>query len=173
MVKEIVSRIDSLNEMMKDLLLFARPPQPRPKPTEIIPLVQMIANLLKEDPALRNVRVDVGGSSPPIPADAEMLKIVFQNLLVNGAHAMGGQGRINVDVKTVDTSCVIAVTDQGPGIPPDMLDKIFLPFFTTKARGSGLGLPTAKRLIEAQNGDISIDCPPAGGTTVIVTLPAA
>ena len=173
MVKEIVSRIDSLNEMMKDLLLFARPPQPRPKPTEIIPLVQMIANLLKEDPALRNVRVDVGGSSPTIPADAEMLKIVFQNLLVNGAHAMGGHGRINVDVKTVDTSCVIAVTDQGPGIPPDMLDKIFLPFFTTKARGSGLGLPTAKRLIEAQNGDISIDCPPAGGTTVIVTLPAA
>jgi two-component system, LuxR family, sensor kinase FixL len=173
MLKEIVSRIDSLNEMMKEVLLFARPPQPRPKPTEIVPLVQMTANLLREDPALHGIRVDVGGSTPAIPADAEMLKIVFQNLLVNGAHAMGGQGRINVDVKTVATSCVIAFTDEGPGIPSDVLDKIFMPFFTTKARGSGLGLPTAKRLIEAQNGDISIECPTTGGTTVIVTLPVS
>jgi PAS domain S-box-containing protein len=173
MVKEIVSRIDSLNEMMKDLLLFARPPQPRAKPTEIVPLVQMTASLLSEDPALRDVQIDVVGSAPAIPADAEMLKIVFQNLLVNSAHAMGGRGRINVQVKAVDTSCVIAFTDHGPGIPADVREKIFTPFFTTKARGSGLGLPTAKRLIEAQNGAIAIHCPPAGGTVVTVTLPAS
>ena len=173
MVKEIVSRIDSLNEMMKDLLLFARPPQPRTRPTEIVPLVQMTANLLSSDPALDGVHIDVAGASPAIPADAEMLKIVFQNLLVNSAHAMGGRGRIRVDISTVDTSCVVAFTDQGPGIPADVLEKIFTPFFTTKSRGSGLGLPTAKRLIEAHNGNISIDCPPGGGTTVTVTLPAA
>ena len=135
--------------------------------------MQMTANLLSEDPALRGVQIDVVGSSPAIPADAEMLEIVFQNLLVNGAHAMGGQGRINVDVKTVDTSCVIAFADHGPGIAPDVLEKISTPFFTTKARGSGLGLPTAKRLIEAQNGDIAIHCPTAGGTVVTVTLPAS
>ena len=171
MMQEIVGRIDSLNEMMKDLLLFARPPQPRQTPTEIVPLVQMTAHLLTLDPALRGVHVEVTGSAPAIPADPEMLKIVFQNLIVNGAHAMGGQGRIRVEVSTVDTSCVIAFTDHGPGIPPEVRDKIFTPFFTTKSRGSGLGLPTAKRLIEAQNGQIWIECPEAGGTTVSVKLP--
>ncbi|HET7219234.1 MAG TPA: PAS domain S-box protein, partial [Vicinamibacterales bacterium] len=172
MVREIVTRIDSLNEMMKDLLLFARPPQPRPRPTEIVPLVQMTAHLLTEDPALRGVHIDVAGSSPTITADAEMLKIVFQNLLVNGAHAMGGRGRIRVDVSTENTSCLVAFRDEGPGIPADVREKIFTPFFTTKKRGSGLGLPTAKRLIEAQNGHITVDCPPDGGTTVTVKLPA-
>ena len=173
MMQEIVKRIDSLNELMKDLLLFARPPQPKPSLTDIVPLVQMTARLLRQDPALRGVQIAVDGSAPPIPADPEMLKIVFQNLLVNGAHAMSGQGHIRVDVKTVETSCLIAFTDQGPGIPRDVREKIFTPFFTTKARGTGLGLPTAKRLIEAQNGDISIECPPDGGTTITVRLPAA
>lgn len=171
MVKEIVRRIDSLNEMMRDLLLFARPPQPRPLPTEIVPLIRMTANLLIEDPALRDLNIEIGGSSPAIPADAEMLKIVFQNLLVNAAHAMEGRGRIRVEVTTVDSSCLIAFTDHGAGIAADVLEKIFTPFFTTKSRGSGLGLPTAKRLVEAQNGRISIECPPAGGTTVTITLP--
>ena len=173
MVREIVTRIDSLNEMMKDLLLFARPPQPRPSPTEIIPLVQLTANLLTEDPALRNIHIDVAGSAPAVSADAEMLKIVFQNLLVNSAQAMGGEGRIRVDVKRAEAWCLVAFTDHGPGIPPDVRDKIFTPFFTTKARGSGLGLPTAKRLVEAHNGQISIECPAAGGTTVTVRLPAS
>jgi signal transduction histidine kinase len=102
-----------------------------------------------------------------------MLKSVFQNLLVNGAHAMGGQGRIRVKVTHVDTSCLIDFADQGPGIPLEVREKIFMPFFTTKTRGSGLALPTAKRLIEAQNGEISIDCLAAGGTTVTVKLPSA
>jgi signal transduction histidine kinase len=59
-----------------------------------------------------------------------------------------------------------------PGIPVELRDKIFTPFFTTKARGSGLGLPTAKRLIEAHRGQISIACPAGGGTTVTIQLPA-
>jgi two-component system sensor kinase FixL len=173
MAREIVTRIDSLNEMMKDLLLFAKPPQPRTRPTDILPLVQMTANLLKEDPKLQSLRIDVEGSSSLAAADAEMLKIVFQNLLVNGAHAMGGDGRIRVQVKNVGASCQITFADQGPGIPEDVRERMFTPFFTTKAGGTGLGLATAKRLIEAQNGDISIECPPTGGTTVTVRLPSA
>ena len=96
---------------------------------------------------------------------------MFQNLLINGAHAMHGKGSIRVAIDTVDTSCQIAFIDRGPGIPADIRDKIFTPFFTTKSRGSGLGLPTAKRLVEAHDGEITIDCPPAGGTTVVVRLP--
>ena len=172
-VKEIVSRIDSLDQMMKDLLLFARPPQLRRSPTDIVPLVTTTGHLLAQDPALQEIKVDVDGAAPPVTADPDMLKIVFQNLLINGAHAMKGQGRIRVAVSSIDTSCQIAFVDSGPGIPADIRDKIFTPFFTTKSRGSGLGLPTAKRLIEAHNGQIAIDCPPTGGTTVVIRLPLA
>lgn len=171
MTKEIVARIDALNDLMKDLLLFARPPQPKPTPVEIARLVATTVELLREDPALKGVRVQVEGSAPPIEVDPELLKIVFQNLLVNGAHAMQGQGTIRISIKTVDSSCQIAFADAGPGIPLEIREKIFTPFFTTKSRGSGLGLPTAKRLIEAHHGTISFDCPPAGGTTVSVQLP--
>jgi signal transduction histidine kinase len=76
-----------------------------------------------------------------------------------------------VAVEPADSTCQIAFVDAGPGIPPGLREKIFTPFFTTKTRGSGLGLPTVKRLIEAHNGQIAIDCPPTGGTTVTIRLP--
>ena len=172
-LKEIVTRIDSLDRMMNDLLLFARPPQPRLTPTDVVALVTGTANLLSLDPAMRELEIDVGGASPPVPADAEMLGIVFHNLLINGAQAIGGKGRIRVHVDTVDSTCRIAFSDDGPGIPVEVRDRIFTPFFTTKSRGSGLGLATAKRLIEAHSGHIAIDCPPAGGTTATVRIPFA
>jgi two-component system sensor kinase FixL len=170
-VKEIVARIDALNELMKDLLLFARPPKPRPVTVDVLPLLSSTADLLRLDPALEHLRVDVQGTAPSIPADPEMLRIVFQNLLMNGAHAMQGRGTIHVAVGIVDSACRIAFADTGPGIPPDVRDKIFTPFFTTKARGSGLGLATAKRLVDAHHGQIDVSCPPAGGTIVTVQLP--
>ena len=89
-----------------------------------------------------------------------MLKIVFQNLLVNSAHAMQGRGQIDVAISTTDGMCQIAVADTGPGIPDEIRDKVFTAFFTTKSRGSGLGLATAKRLVEAHQGEISVECPP-------------
>jgi two-component system sensor kinase FixL len=173
MIREIMARIDALNELMQDLLLCARPPKPKQAPVDIVALVGMTADLLRSNPALIGVRVEVDGSALPILADADLLKIVFENLLVNSAHAMRGRGTIQVDVALSDSTCQIAFRDSGPGIPADVRDKIFTPFFTTKARGSGLGLPTAKRLIEAHRGTISITCPPDGGTTVTVHLPTA
>jgi PAS domain S-box-containing protein len=170
-LQEIVSRIDALDQMMKDLLLFARPPKPRCAPTDLVPLVTTTASLLSEDPTLKEVNVEVEGSAPRLSADPEMLRIVFQNLLINGAHAMHGKGRIRVAIGTVDAACQIAFIDSGPGIPAEIREKIFTPFFTTKRGGSGLGLPTAKRLIEAHDGQITIDCPPAGGTAVVIRLP--
>lgn len=172
MIDEIVARIDALNELMKDLLLFARPPKPRPAPTEIVPLVAVTADLLKQDPSLNGIRVEVTGSAPPVSVDAEMLKIVFHNLLVNSAHAMQGTGEIRVAVDVDDGHCCVVFSDSGPGIPADLREKIFTPFFTTKARGSGLGLATARRLIEAHHGRISVECPPTGGTSVTIQLPA-
>ena len=81
-----------------------------------------------------------------------------------------GHGSASPSTPSIPT-CQIAFIDAGPGIPADMREKIFTPFFTTKSRGSGLGLPTAKRLIEAHNGQIAIDCPAAGGTRVVIRLP--
>ncbi|HEX7021144.1 MAG TPA: ATP-binding protein, partial [Gemmatimonadaceae bacterium] len=170
-LKEIVSRIDALDQMMKDLLLFARPPKPRRSPTEIVPLVATTASLLTQDPAWREIDIEVEGSAPAVPADPDMLRIVFQNLLINSAHAMNGKGRIRVAVGSSESECRIAFSDSGPGIPNEVREKIFTPFFTTKARGSGLGLPTAKRLIEAHDGQLAIDSPQTGGTTVVIRLP--
>jgi len=171
MMKEIVARIDSLNAMMQELLLFARPPQPRRLPTEMVPLVQVTAELFKRDHTAKDVTIEVSGASRPVPADAEMLKMVIQNLLINGAHAMQGRGTIRVGVDEYDSGCRISIADTGAGIPPEIREKIFVPFFTTKNRGTGLGLPMAKRFIEAHNGRITVDCPPSGGTTVTLQLP--
>ena len=170
-VKDIVSRIDSLDQMMKELLLFARPPKPKRALTDVAPLVSTTARLLSEDPMWQEVDVVVDGAVPPLLADPEMLRIVFQNLLINGAHAMHGKGRIHVAIDEVNTMCQIAFRDAGPGMPDDVREKVFTPFFTTKSRGSGLGLPTAKRFVEAHDGQIAIDCPPSGGTTVVVRIP--
>lgn len=170
-LKEIIARIDALDQMMKDLLLFARPPKPKRTPTDLVPLVTTTANLLSEDPALKDVAIDVEGTAPTVSADPDMLRIVFHNLLINSVHAMKGKGHIRVAVDAIDATCQIAFIDTGPGIPTEIREKVFTPFFTTKSRGSGLGLPTAKRLIEAHNGQIAIDCPPAGGTAVVIRLP--
>jgi PAS domain S-box-containing protein len=171
-VKEIVSRIDSLNELMKDLLLFARPPAPKPQPIEIQPLVRSTAQLLREDPALNAVHIEVEGSCPSVLADPGLLQIVFLNLMVNSAQAMrNGSGHIRVSIEASAGNCRIDFEDDGPGIPPEIRDKIFSPFFTTKSRGTGLGLATARRLIEAHRGTIDVHCPPVGGTTVSIQLP--
>ncbi len=170
-VKEIVGRIDALNELMKDLLLFARPPQPRLLPVDLAGLIRTTAELLSTDPGLKQVAVTVHGDAPTLDADAELLKIVFQNLLVNGAQAMQGQGTIDIALRQVDGHCHVTVQDAGPGIPAEVLERIFTPFFTTKARGTGLGLPTAKRIVEAHGGTIAVQSPPGGGTIVSLALP--
>jgi two-component system sensor kinase FixL len=170
-VTEIVSRIDALNDLMKDLLLFARPPQPKVALVDMGTLVTTTANLLRGDPAFQQVEVRVDGEPARALGDAELLKIVFVNLLVNAGHAMQGRGTIHVSLTSIADICQIAFADEGPGIPADVLEKIFTPFFTTKVRGSGLGLPTVRRLIEAHQGTISIVCPSAGGTVVTIQLP--
>jgi two-component system sensor kinase FixL len=167
-IKEIVSRIDALNALMKDLLLFARPPQPRLAPVDPVPILATVIGLVRQDPGARDIAIDLDGQSPAIQADAELLKLVLQNLLLNAVHAVQGAGTIRVSVQASGAMCTIAVADTGPGIPPDVRGKLFTPFFTTKSRGTGLGLSTAKRFVEAQGGSIAIDCPPGGGTTAAI-----
>ena len=104
-----------------------------------MPLVTTTVNLLSQDPAVREVDIVVEGTAPPLPADAEMLRVVFHNLLINGAHAMHGKGQIRVAVEAGDSMCQIAFTDAGPGIPTELRDKIFTPFFNDEIAGLRAG----------------------------------
>jgi two-component system sensor kinase FixL len=172
-VQQIVSRIDALSDLMHELLLFARPPRPRVAPVDVEALLASTAEFLKSDPALADVDVDIDGDAPPVAADAELLKIVFLNLMVNSGQAMEGRGRIDVGITATTHTCAVSLLDSGPGVPAEVRDKIFTPFFTTKRRGTGLGLATAKRLVEAHGGTIALVCPHGGGTCVTVQLPIA
>lgn len=170
-VPQIVGRIDALSALMHELLLFARPPRPRVAPVNVESLVRGTVEFLKSDPELANVTMSVEGNAPPIVADSELLKIVLSNVIVNSGQAMQGVGRVRVDIGATEQVCSIAIEDNGPGIPHEVRGMIFTPFFTTKRRGTGLGLPTAKRLVEAHGGTIDLECPPGGGTLVIVRVP--
>jgi two-component system sensor histidine kinase AtoS len=106
-------------------------------------------------------------------ADVELLKIVFVNLLINSAQAMKGQGDITIDISADAHLCHIVMSDTGPGVPPEVRARLFTPFVTTKSRGTGLGLSTVRRLLEAHHGDIRVDSPDTGGARVRVALPLA
>jgi two-component system, LuxR family, sensor kinase FixL len=172
-VRDIIARIDTLNLLVKDLLLFARPPQPRPLPVDMAVVVAATGALLGEDAAYSAVRVAVTGAAPLVLADVELLKIIFINLLINGAQAMKGQGEIAVQITADDGMGRVVIHDEGPGIAAEIRDKLFTPFVTTKARGTGLGLSTVKRLVEAHHGQIVVDSAPGCGTTVTISLPLA
>jgi two-component system, LuxR family, sensor kinase FixL len=170
-VGEVIGRIDALNRLMQDMLTFARPPEPKLTQVDVTSLLAATVDLLRSDPAWGDVRVEVTGSAPLVSADGGLLRIVFLNLLVNAAHAVQGRGLIQVDVQHVDRMCRIRFIDAGPGISADIRERIFTPFFTTKSRGTGLGLPTVKRLVEAHRGTVGVESPSDGGTVVTVALP--
>jgi signal transduction histidine kinase len=98
---------------------------------------------------------------------------VLTNLLLNAVQAMGGKGWIDVETATDNGRVRIRLRDHGPGIPPDVQVRMFDAFFTTKHRGTGLGLPTARRLVELNRGEILADCPPDGGTAITLFFPIA
>ncbi|MBI1850492.1 MAG: PAS domain S-box protein [Planctomycetes bacterium] len=173
MMAAVLARIDALSGMIEDLLVFARPRTPKPTAFDLLPLLREATSLLSEDPQLKDVAVELPAGVPPLSGDAELLQPVFLNLFLNAAQAMRGKGVIRVSCAASNGTCRIAVSDEGPGISPEIRAKIFEPFFTTKHRGTGLGLAIAKRVIGAHGGDISAECPPGGGTTMLVTLPLA
>jgi two-component system, NtrC family, sensor histidine kinase HydH len=157
---------------VQDLLLFARPRAPRLAHVPIGALIEATAVLLKKDPHLAQVEVIVHGGQQTVEADAELLQIVFSNLLLNAAQAMSGHGTVTVSVEHHDGRFDVAFDDTGPGMPPEVRERMFEPFFTTKHRGTGLGLSTAKRLVEQHRGELRAECPPGGGTRIVVSLPA-
>ncbi|HVB38493.1 MAG TPA: PAS domain S-box protein, partial [Vicinamibacterales bacterium] len=170
-IGDMTARLDSLNRMVEDLLLFARPRQLRLAPVPMLSLLNDVGALLKQDPDYAGVEVEIAGDAAVLQGDADFLRAVFLNLVLNASQAMQGQGRLRITVDAEQDRCRVAVVDSGPGIPPDVRARIFQPFFTTKHRGTGLGLPIARRAVELHGGTITIDCPPEGGTVVTIDLP--
>jgi PAS domain S-box-containing protein len=107
----------------------------------------------------------------PVRANAADLRRVFTNLIINSIQAMGDGGKIMVRCGEVNGKVVASVSDTGPGIPLNLQKKIFLPYFTTKPRGTGLGLSGAQRIVQATGGAISFVSEPGEGTTFTVELP--
>jgi signal transduction histidine kinase len=170
--REVVARVDTLNGIVEDLLLFARPRQPVMTAVPIATIIADTVSLFAQDPRVAAVGVRIEPTSIVVQADAEQLKLALLNLLQNGAQAMRGRGTIAIATTTAGEWHELRITDQGDGIPDAVRAHLFEPFFTTRHHGTGLGLVTARRVIEAHGGSVTLDPAPGGGTVAVVRLPA-
>ena len=167
----IQERIDALNRMLQDLLVFARPRDPVLVPSVLRAVISEAGAAMQRDPALAELEVRIRGDDATLPLDREQIHIVFLNLLLNAAQAMDLRGAIDVRITAGDGQCKATVADRGPGVPPALRDRMFDPFFSTKRRGAGLGLSTARRMVEAHGGSLTAGPRGGGGTVLTVTLP--
>jgi PAS domain S-box-containing protein len=170
-MSRIVERVDTLNALTEDLLLYARPHTPEFASTHLDQILKVAGRLLAGHTDLAGVAVEVTGADVSLEADEKILQDAFLNLFLNAAQAMKGEGRIRVATRVGEEAVSVDVEDDGPGIPPDVMERVFEPFFTTRHRGTGLGLPIVRRDVEAHGGEVVICCPAGGGTRVSVTLP--
>ena len=169
----MVQRIDDLNAKVEDLLLYARPKPPRLQPVDVGALMREVAHSARVATGSLCPIIDVsGGDGVLVLADLDMLRAALLNVTMNACQA-AGNGRVKVTIEVHQGHCRIAVHDHGPGIPPDVRERMFEPFFTTRAGGTGLGLAIVKRLVELLNGTISLDDRDGGGTVAEVSVPLA
>ena len=172
-VREVVTSIDTLNDIVQDLLLFARPRPPRLSRVPVAGLLTDTVALLRDDPKFREIAIQIDGSDVSVQADGAQLTLVLRNLILNSAQAVDGRGEIRLGTRSGAGWTELLVRDNGPGIPPDQRDQAFEPFFTTKHRGTGLGLPTARRIVEGHGGTLTLEFPVPGGTVAVVRLRTA
>jgi PAS domain S-box-containing protein len=170
-MRDIVGRIDSLSDLINDLMLYARPRPPRVSHVELRSVISDAVTIVRRDPAAQSIEIVIEGADVSAAVDDELIRATLLNLVLNAVQAMAGHGRISVTLGQSGNVAVIQVRDSGPGIPPDIRNQVFEPFFTTKARGGGLGLPIARRTAELHGGSLTLECPEGGGTVVTMKLP--
>jgi two-component system CheB/CheR fusion protein len=168
----MIDRIDSLNAKVEDLLAFARPTPPKLQAVDLGAVLADAAAGARAAAGAGCSAIEVRGGRPIVRADPEMLRSVLLNLLLNACQASAGQ-TVEVTTTTEGSSCRITILDRGPGISPDLQDRVFEPFYTTKRGGTGLGLAIVRRLMELQRGTVTLSPREGGGTTAVVTLPVA
>ncbi|MGO9124687.1 MAG: PAS domain S-box protein [Terriglobales bacterium] len=165
-------------EIVQNLMYFSRPPAPGKSAIDLAELVQRTLHLHAYSLRKSNITVDFlpPASIPSVTGDAHQLMQVFLNLILNSEQAMRevrDRGTLRIRLERRDKSVAVIFQDDGPGIPPDILPKIFDPFYTTKrpGRGTGLGLSICKAILREHNGNVEAASGPGGGAVFTVTLP--
>jgi two-component system, NtrC family, sensor histidine kinase AtoS len=190
LLADILSEAKLANAIVVEMLEFVRPVRLQVERTDVAEVLQQSVQLA-ETKATRGdaaVAVDVAGDLPMIDGDHHQLTQVFTNLVANAFDALEGKGRVTITAvagaigddpafaaQTMSPSPVVIVdvADDGPGISPELSDKIFNPFFTTKLQGTGLGLAIVRKIIDAHDGLIDVSSSPRNGTRFRVTLPVS
>jgi signal transduction histidine kinase len=174
-ISEEIRHVDTI---VQNFLEFSRPPKLKMQRMSPSSVVDMAVQLLEHRIKSYDVTVTVyrGRPLPDMLIDAEQLKEVLVNLIVNACEAMTNGGRINITERTRNDDqnkpvVEIQVSDNGPGIPEDLTDKVFQPFFTTKEEGTGLGLSIVERIVREHGAGIRLEPHHGVGATFVITLP--
>jgi signal transduction histidine kinase len=171
---EVLTQINRLDSTVKDLLVYARPKPPQMSPCCLNHVLNRVLQVLEEEPTLEKIRIERirCDEDMEVVADPAQLEQLAFNLLLNAAQASSPGNMIRVDTKRLGRWVKLTIQDFGSGMEPATRDRAFEPFYTTKSKGTGLGLPICKKIIDANGGHIRLESIVNKGSKVIVELPA-
>jgi signal transduction histidine kinase len=169
----IVEETDRLNDIITDFFNYAKPRSLNLMPCQVEEVLKKNLTFLAMPVEEQGYRIKARYSEdiPEIMADTDMLYQAFLNILINAMQAMPNGGDILIEALSVNRTIQITFEDNGEGVPEGILEKIWEPFFTTKDKGTGLGLGIVKNIIESHGGHIQVENRLAGGARVIIVLP--
>ena len=171
-IKKIADEINGMNRIIGDLLTFARPASLNRVPVNIRELIETsLAAVLQAKDAHRHVATKMNLADGTVRADEVLMRQVLTNLIQNAVEAMPGGGTLTLENALQQKELIVVIKDTGAGILPDRIKKIFLPFFTTKDKGVGMGLALAHKIITSHGGRIEVESTEGKGSAFTVTLP--
>lgn len=165
----LAAETDRLDRLAKEFSEFGRLPEGPQSEVDVAELLEELGRTSVPDGV--EVRLTANGGRRTILGHYEPLRRAFANLYRNAAEAMQGRGAIDVTMWSADAGLVVAIADHGPGIPADLRQRVFEPYFTTKSDGTGLGLALVRVTLEAHGGTISVSETPGGGATFSIVFP--
>jgi signal transduction histidine kinase len=171
----IAKEVDRLGALTTDYLRLARVPQPSRESVDVGAVVQSVVDFCARDLAESRVQVSVAVADDVgrVALDEAQMRQVLLNLVRNAKEAMPSGGAVRIEVVRIGDAVEIAVQDAGPGVAREDAARIFEPFHTSKAQGTGLGLPLARQLVRGHGGDIFVEAGPRGGARFVIRLPAS
>ena len=172
-LSEVQQEILQIKRILSDLLETARPKPPDFRPADLNATAEHAVSLARQQTISRPIEIKLSKDHDlaPVEHDAGQIQQVFLNLLLNSIQAIESSGNIRVRLGSEDGYATVAISDTGRGIAPENLANIFRPFFTTKKRGTGLGLSLVSRIVEAHGGRVQVHSTPGEGTQFTVWLP--
>ena len=171
----VISEVSRINELITEFLDFAKPNPPLRVLQAARPLVDEILGFCAPELATHNIDAHIDDQAPGamIYADAKQLKQACLNLILNAIDAMPEGGRLSLGIRSVGDNTLISIADTGQGIPAEMIERIFTPFVTTKASGTGLGLAKVYSIMESHDGRIECASEKDAGATFSLYIPAS